>query len=186
MTLVYWQTLRSATRMRGIMSSLTAVVLMSATAMVAQSVSQFPTGQFYQQDIAFDGTNIWIAGQTGVTKLRASDGTNLGTFPLGPSWGVAFDGANIWVSIFGGNECCVTKLRASDGPGAANAWTTGNKLALGTSADTTSKVWFTVAKGSRARSSIHREARSPGLTPRAPGTHRFFRSASTGCLRAAG
>ncbi|MGB2602497.1 MAG: RICIN domain-containing protein [Candidatus Sulfotelmatobacter sp.] len=36
---------------------------------------------------------------------------------------------------------------ASDGPGNAAAWTTGNKLAVGTSADTTSKVWFTVAKG---------------------------------------
>jgi glucoamylase len=36
---------------------------------------------------------------------------------------------------------------ASDGPGDAASWTTGNKLAVGTSADTTSKVWFTVAKG---------------------------------------
>lgn len=36
---------------------------------------------------------------------------------------------------------------ASDGPGGAASWTTGNKLAVGTSADTTSKVWFTVAKG---------------------------------------
>jgi glucoamylase len=36
---------------------------------------------------------------------------------------------------------------ASDGPGAAAAWSTGNKLAVGTSADTTSQVWFTVAKG---------------------------------------
>jgi glucoamylase len=36
---------------------------------------------------------------------------------------------------------------ASDGPGAAAAWTTGNKLAVGTSASTTSQVWFTVAKG---------------------------------------
>ncbi|MFY9725748.1 MAG: RICIN domain-containing protein [Bryobacteraceae bacterium] len=36
---------------------------------------------------------------------------------------------------------------ASDGPGAAAAWTTGNKMAVGTSVDTTSKVWFTVAKG---------------------------------------
>ncbi len=36
---------------------------------------------------------------------------------------------------------------ASDGPGDAAAWTTGNKLAVGTSADTTSKVWFTVANG---------------------------------------
>ena len=36
---------------------------------------------------------------------------------------------------------------ASDGPGDIASWTTGNKLAVGTSADTTSKVWFTVAKG---------------------------------------
>ena len=36
---------------------------------------------------------------------------------------------------------------ASNGPGDTAAWTTGNKLAVGTSADTTSKVWFTVAKG---------------------------------------
>ncbi|HEY7387028.1 MAG TPA: ricin-type beta-trefoil lectin domain protein [Bryobacteraceae bacterium] len=36
---------------------------------------------------------------------------------------------------------------ASDGPGVAAAWTTGNKQAVGTSADTNSKVWFTVAKG---------------------------------------
>ena len=33
---------------------------------------------------------------------------------------------------------------ASDGPGVAAAGTTGNKLAVGTSADTTSLVWFAV------------------------------------------
>jgi glucoamylase len=36
---------------------------------------------------------------------------------------------------------------ASDGPGGAASWTTGNKLVVGTSADTTSKVWFTAPKG---------------------------------------
>ena len=36
---------------------------------------------------------------------------------------------------------------ASDGPGGAASWTTGNKLAVGASATTDSKVWFTVAKG---------------------------------------
>src|SRR5205823_4964377 len=36
---------------------------------------------------------------------------------------------------------------ANDGPGAAASWTTGNKLAVGTSAENTSKVWFTVANG---------------------------------------
>lgn len=36
---------------------------------------------------------------------------------------------------------------ANDGPGGRASWTTGNKLAVGTSADTPSKVWFTVAQG---------------------------------------
>ena len=36
---------------------------------------------------------------------------------------------------------------ANDGPGGAASWTTGNKLAVGTSAGLDSKVWFTVAKG---------------------------------------
>ena len=36
---------------------------------------------------------------------------------------------------------------ASDGPGGRASWTTGNKLAVGGSATTDSKVWFTVAKG---------------------------------------
>ena len=36
---------------------------------------------------------------------------------------------------------------ASDGPGGASSWTTGNKLAVGTSAGLNSEVWFTVARG---------------------------------------
>jgi DNA-binding beta-propeller fold protein YncE len=36
-----------------------------------------------------------------VTKLRASDGTVLGTFAVGSNpVGVAFDGANIWVGNY--------------------------------------------------------------------------------------
>src|SRR6202051_5108363 len=38
-------------------------------------------------------------------------------------------------------------VAASDGPGGAASWTTGNKLAVGTSAGVDSKVWFTEAKG---------------------------------------
>jgi len=47
-------------------------------------------------------------GSNSVTKLRASDGANLGTFAVGfnPE-GVAFDGANIWVANKGSNS--VTK-----------------------------------------------------------------------------
>jgi Protein of unknown function (DUF1566)/Collagen triple helix repeat (20 copies) len=81
--------------------------------------------QWYRQDfavgsqplgVAFDGANIWVANNVGnnVSKLRASDGANLGTFSVGPGPnGVAFDGANIWVTNFSNNS--VTKLRASDG-----------------------------------------------------------------------
>ena len=61
--------------------------------------------------MAFDGANIWVTnvGSNNVTKLRASDGTNLGTFPVGGNPpGVAFDGANIWVT--NSNSGTVTKL----------------------------------------------------------------------------
>jgi len=54
--------------------------------------------------VAFDGANIWVTnwGDGTVSKLRASDGANLGTFAVGgdPN-GVAFDGANIWVTNSG-------------------------------------------------------------------------------------
>jgi DNA-binding beta-propeller fold protein YncE len=41
-------------------------------------------------------------GNDTVTKLQASDGANLGTFPVGTNpIGVAFDGANIWVTNSG-------------------------------------------------------------------------------------
>ena len=61
--------------------------------------------------LAFDGANIWVANETTntVTKLRAADGANLGTFAAGTSpFGVAFDGANIWVANAGSNT--VSKL----------------------------------------------------------------------------
>ena len=66
--------------------------------------------------VAFDGGNIWVsnAGDSSVTKLRASDGANLGTFAVGPDpRAVAFDGKNIWVANFGSNS--VSKLSANDG-----------------------------------------------------------------------
>ncbi|MGB7149366.1 MAG: hypothetical protein WBD45_09440, partial [Terriglobales bacterium] len=47
-----------------------------------------------------------------VTKLRASDGSVVGTFTGGTSpYGIAFDGQNIWVS----GAVSVFELRASDG-----------------------------------------------------------------------
>jgi DNA-binding beta-propeller fold protein YncE len=58
---------------------------------------------------------MWVTGQfeNTVTKIRANDGTVLGTFKVGNTpVGVAFDGVNVWVSNGGGT---VTKLQASDG-----------------------------------------------------------------------
>jgi len=53
-------------------------------------------------------------GSNNVSKLRASDGTVLGTFAVGGQpFGIAFDGADMWVVNQG--DGTVSKLRASDG-----------------------------------------------------------------------
>ena len=67
--------------------------------------TSFTVGKTQNSDpygVAFDGANIWTAnsGDGTVTKLRTSDGANLGTFTVGgqPN-GVVFDGANVWVTV---------------------------------------------------------------------------------------
>src|SRR6476646_6032144 len=76
----------------------------------AFSVGRCPRG------MVSDGANLWVANlcDNTVSKLRASDGTLLGTFSTGlyPA-SPAFDGANIWITNIGADT--VTKLRASDG-----------------------------------------------------------------------
>ncbi|MGA3118662.1 MAG: IPT/TIG domain-containing protein [Syntrophobacteraceae bacterium] len=68
--------------------------------------------------IAFDGANIWVTNNEGlpgtVTKLKASDGSLVGTYSVGTSpIGIAFDGTNIWtVNVY---DYTVTKLKAIDG-----------------------------------------------------------------------
>ena len=65
--------------------------------------------------VAFDGANIWVANSqsNAVTKLRASDGSNLDTFAVGTGpQGVVFDGVNIWVTNSTSNT--ISKPRASD------------------------------------------------------------------------
>jgi DNA-binding beta-propeller fold protein YncE len=47
-------------------------------------------------------------GSNNVTKLLASTGAVLGTFPVGTPFAIAFDGANIWVTNWGGRS--VSKL----------------------------------------------------------------------------
>ena len=66
--------------------------------------------------MAFDGANVWVTNfsSDSLTKLRASDGANLGTFPVGSGrrrglrWCQRV-GDELWLSN------SVTKLRASDG-----------------------------------------------------------------------
>jgi collagen triple helix repeat protein len=92
--------------------------------------------QWYRRDfavgsapygVACDGANVWVVSGTAnsVTRLRASDGASLGTFPVGSQpLGIAFDGANVWVSNFTGGS--VTRLRASDGANLGSFPVTGN------------------------------------------------------------
>src|SRR5437762_4032481 len=75
--------------------------------------------QWYRQDfpvgvpggslpigLAFDGANIWVAdlGNSTVIKMRASDGTVVGTFFAGnpnvSPWGLAFDGSSIRITNY--------------------------------------------------------------------------------------
>ncbi|HSS64304.1 MAG TPA: hypothetical protein VLS27_07710, partial [Gammaproteobacteria bacterium] len=75
----------------------------------------FPVGD-NPRFMAFDGAHIWVANRfdSTVSKLRVSDGLELGTFAVGDEpIGLAFDGAHVWVANHFGNT--VSKLQASDG-----------------------------------------------------------------------
>ena len=69
--------------------------------------------------ICFDGANIWVTNWVSgtVTKLKASDGSTVGTNTGGVDWGepigICFDGASIWVA--NSMDDTVTKLKASNG-----------------------------------------------------------------------
>ncbi|HEX4845891.1 MAG TPA: hypothetical protein VFV26_06690 [Geothrix sp.] len=67
--------------------------------------------------MCYDGANLWVTSDSStraVTKLNASSGAQVGTYPVGggPS-GVAFDGAHVWIANSSDNT--VSKLKASDG-----------------------------------------------------------------------
>jgi len=66
------------------------------------------------QDVAFDGTTIWVTNQNSnnVTRINAATGTVVGTpITVGATPnGVAFDGTNMWVANQNSNN--VTKVRA--------------------------------------------------------------------------
>ena len=80
--------------------------------------------------ITFDGSSIWVSnsGFGNLTKLRATDGLNQGTFPGGGvnnSGAAVFDGTSLWV--VGGS---LQKLRPSDGQVLASFPITGQALAF--------------------------------------------------------
>ena len=67
--------------------------------------------------MTFDGSNLWVVNINGnsISKIRASDGTVLNTFPAGAGpQHAAFDGTNIWITDFTTSNN-VQKMRASDG-----------------------------------------------------------------------
>jgi len=71
------------------------------------------TGQVAAYRMLFDGENVWANTAASVVKLRASDVTILGTYPVQALFGLAFDGSNIWATSYYFNS--VTKIRANDG-----------------------------------------------------------------------
>ena len=80
-----------------------------AASVLTFSVGKRPTG------MVFDGTNIWVANVLGnsVTKLSASRGAVVGTYPIDTPTYMSFDGTNIWVASYRSNT--VTKLLAASG-----------------------------------------------------------------------
>jgi len=50
--------------------------------------------------VAFDGANLWVTTEPGLSEVRVSDGALLGHLNYfkggGETTGIAFDGANIW------------------------------------------------------------------------------------------
>ena len=66
--------------------------------------------------VAAQGENVWITNyfDKTVTKLRAADGFNLGTFNVGDgAAGIVFDGTNLWVVCNG--DSTLVKLSPSSG-----------------------------------------------------------------------
>lgn len=80
------------------------------------TTAEFATGAPYPSGLVYDGANVWITNYTSasVSKMRASDGAVLASYPVGTNpRGLVFDGLNIWVGCDGSTN--VYKLRAATG-----------------------------------------------------------------------
>ena len=81
----------------GMLVAMLIVTLQAQTAATQVSVGLGPEG------VATDGANVFVANQFSntVTKLRASDGTVIGTYNVGHRpVALAFDGASLWVANY--------------------------------------------------------------------------------------
>lgn len=66
--------------------------------------------------LAFDRTNLWVVGALGITRIRVSDGQNLGQSLSGIVPGAAaFDGTYMWVTDITPQNKAVLKVRPNDG-----------------------------------------------------------------------
>ena len=64
--------------------------------------------------ICFDGTFVWVANTSSLTKIKASDQTiQSGTYIVQTPRGMCFDGSNLWVCSFSSNS--VLKLDPRNG-----------------------------------------------------------------------
>ena len=89
----------------------------SAQAEAQGTIESFSVGA-YPNQMAFDGTNIWVTSyqNTSVTVLRASDGAFVRAVPVGgQNIAIAFDGTYIWVVVEGYTFTGLTRVRAADG-----------------------------------------------------------------------
>jgi hypothetical protein len=83
--------------------------------------------------MVFDGEHIWVTvyGDNKVVKIKASDGTVIGTYPSPCSHpnALAFDGTLIWVASE--DAPCLSPLRATTGDQTGTVITDGNYLTYG-------------------------------------------------------
>jgi len=142
-------------------------------------IDSYSTGIF-PTSVVYDGANIWVGNGTGtgvdvgspvsgvgtVAKIRAADGTILGTYTVGNHVrGLVYDGTSIWVC--NANDNTVSRLRASKvallgtfatGKGPRAVAFDGSKIWIANSGENSLTVIAPVTPGSTGDTSFARGA----------------------------